>query len=69
MRFFIGEGLSLSGDVPYVEGRETKRLSEKDSRLMNYLNVGFDFRLGDLTGNDALNNIRLGLADSSIRAS
>ena len=54
------EGLSLSGNVPYVEGRETRRLSERDSRLMNYLNVGFDFRLGDLTGNDALNNIRLG---------
>ena len=64
VRFFIGEGLSLSGQIPYVEGRETRRLSEKDSRLMNYLNVGFDFRLGDLTGNDALNNIRLGLADS-----
>ena len=50
--------------MPYVEGRETRRLSGRDSRLMHYLNVGFDFRLGDLTGNEALNNIRLGLADS-----
>ena len=64
LRLFFGQGLSLSGQVPYVEGRETRRLSGRDSRLMHYLNVGFDFRLGDLTGNEALNNIRLGLADS-----
>ena len=31
---------------------------------MNYLNIGFDFRVGDLIGNKSLNNIRLGLADS-----
>ena len=31
---------------------------------MNFLNIGFDFRLSDLTGRDSLRNIRLGLADS-----
>ena len=65
MRWFIGEGISWSERVPYVEGRETRRLSnERDSQLMNYLNIGFDFRVGDLVGNKSLNNLRLGLADS-----
>ena len=47
-----------------MEGRETRRLSGRDSKLMNYLNVGFDFRLSDLTGQNSLYNIRLGLANS-----
>ncbi|GIT57797.1 MAG: hypothetical protein Ct9H300mP18_12260 [Candidatus Neomarinimicrobiota bacterium] len=45
----LERGKSWSGRVPYVEGRETRRLSnERDSQLMNYLNIGFDFRVGDL---------------------
>ena len=64
IRFFIGEGISLSENVPYVEGRETRRISGRDSRLMNYLNIGFDFRLSDLTGFENLNKIRFGIADS-----
>jgi len=64
VRFFLGEGISIAERVPYVEGRETRRLSGRDSKLMNYLNVGFDFRLSDLTGQNSLYNIRLGLANS-----
>tara|TARA_A100001037_G_scaffold117212_1_gene106682 strand:- start:317 stop:994 length:678 start_codon:yes stop_codon:yes gene_type:complete len=64
IRFFVGEGISVSGKVPFVEGRETRRLSGRDSKIMNFLNIGFDFRLSDLTGRDSLRNIRLGLADS-----
>ena len=64
LRIFIGEGISYAELVPYVEGRETRRLSGRDSKLMNYLNVGFDFRLSDLTGAHGLQNVRLGLANS-----
>ena len=64
LRFFVGEGISYAEQIPYVEGRETRRLSGRDSRVMNYLNVGFDFRLSDLTGHNSLTNIRLGLANS-----
>ena len=64
LRLFIGEGISFAERVPYVEGRETRRLSGRDSKVMNYLNVGFDFRLSDLTGHDSLHNIRLGLSNA-----
>jgi len=64
IRLFIGEGFSVAGNVPYVEGRETRRISGRDSRIMNFLNIGFDFRLSNLTGRHSLKNIRLGLADS-----
>ena len=46
--FFIGEGLSYSELVPYVEGRETYRLSNRRSNLMNYLNVGFELKTSHL---------------------
>ena len=39
INFFIGEGLSYAELVPYVEGRDTRRISGRDSKLMNYLNV------------------------------
>ncbi len=65
IRLFVGEGLSRAERVPYVEGRETRRLSdERDSKLMNYINVGFDLKLGDLLGLQQWNHITLGLADS-----
>ncbi len=65
MRWFVGEGLSWSERVPYVEGRETRRLSEeRDSQLMNYINVGFDLNLGDLLGSQGWQHINIGFADS-----
>ncbi|MEA1882569.1 MAG: hypothetical protein U9N31_09250 [Candidatus Marinimicrobia bacterium] len=65
MRWFIGEGLSWSERVPYVEGRETRRLSEeRDSQLMNYINVGFDFNLGDVLKQPGLAQVTVGFADS-----
>tara|TARA_Y100000590_G_scaffold402455_1_gene488226 strand:- start:110 stop:757 length:648 start_codon:yes stop_codon:yes gene_type:complete len=65
IRWFIGNGLSWSQNIPFVEGRETRRLSnERDSKLMNYINIGFDFRVGDIIGNDFYNNIKIGFADS-----
>tara|TARA_B100000902_G_scaffold35867_1_gene43010 strand:+ start:347 stop:994 length:648 start_codon:yes stop_codon:yes gene_type:complete len=64
VRFFLGEGISFAERIPFVEGRETRRLSGRDSKVMNYLNVGFDFRLSDLTGQNSLYNVRLGLANS-----
>ncbi len=65
MRWFIGEGLSWSELVPYVEGRETRRLSdERDSQLMNYINVGFDFKLGDLIQQSDMKRSIIGFAVS-----
>ena len=64
LRLFFGEGLSWSQQVPFVEGRETRRLSdERDSRLMNYINIGFDFNLGDLFRQPALHPITVGFSD------
>ncbi|MBC8345751.1 MAG: hypothetical protein ISR82_04305 [Candidatus Marinimicrobia bacterium] len=64
IRLFIGEGLSYSEQIPYVEGRETRRLSdERDSQLMNYINIGFDFNLGDMFQNPSLTPITIGFAD------
>ncbi|MAV16569.1 MAG: hypothetical protein CMG08_07205 [Candidatus Marinimicrobia bacterium] len=65
IRWFFAEGISFAERVPYVEGLHTRRLSnERDSKVMNYINVGFDFRLSDLTGNESLMNYRLGLSNS-----
>lgn len=65
MRWFFGEGFSYAEQVPYVEGRDTRRLSnERDSRLMNYLNVGFDFSVGNILRRPSLNNLSLGFAVS-----
>tara|TARA_B100000959_G_scaffold269631_1_gene315614 strand:+ start:371 stop:1024 length:654 start_codon:yes stop_codon:yes gene_type:complete len=64
IRLFIGEGLSYSQQIPYVEGRETRRLSdERDSQLMNSINIGFDFNLGDMFQNPSLTPITIGFAD------
>lgn len=65
MRWFLGEGLSYAERVPYVEGRDTRRLSEeRDSQLMNYMNVGFDFSIGRLLQKSSLNNLTVGFAVS-----
>lgn len=65
MRWFIGEGLSWSERVPYAEGRETRRLSdERDSQLMNYINVGFDFNIGDVLKRPELGQLIIGFSDS-----
>ena len=64
IRWFIGEGLSWSELVPYVEGRETTRLSDRQSQLMNYINVGFDMNVGDIIGRPELNQLTVGIADS-----
>ena len=64
INLFIGEGLSYSELVPYVEGRETRRISGRDSKLMNYLNVGFDISTYHLFPNIGLINLYVGLAVS-----
>ena len=50
--------------MPYVEGRETTRLSDRQSQLMNYINVGFDMNVGDIIGRPELNQLTVGIADS-----
>ena len=50
--------------VPFVEGRETRRISGKDSQLMNYLNVGFDLKISDLFPIISYNNLSVGFSVS-----
>ena len=65
IRWFFSEGISYAEKVPYVEGLHTRRLSnERDSKVMNYMNVGFDFRLSDLMKNNKLSSYRIGLSNS-----
>ena len=65
IRWFFSEGISYAENVPYVEGLHTRRLSnERDSKVMNYMNVGFDFRLSDLMKNNKLSSYRIGLSNS-----
>ena len=64
INFFIGEGLSYAELVPYVEGRDTRRISGRDSKLMNYLNVGFDISTYHLYPKIGLINLYLGFAVS-----
>jgi len=64
VNFFIGEGLSWAELVPFVEGRETRRISGKDSQLMNYLNVGFDLKISDLFPIISYNNLSVGFSVS-----
>ena len=64
VNLFIGEGLSYSELVPYVEGRETRRISGRDSNLMNYLNIGFDISTYHLFPKIGLINLYLGFAVS-----
>ena len=62
--FFIGEGLSYAELVPFVEGRETYRLSNRKSNLMNYLNVGFDIKTSHIFPGMGYDYIRVGFAVS-----
>ena len=64
VNFFLGEGLSFSELVPYVEGRETKRLSQRDSNLMNYINIGFDINTLAIFPHFGHNNLTIGFAVS-----
>ncbi len=65
MRWFLEEGRSHFEGVPYVEHRDTRRLSEeRDFQLMNYMNVGFDFSMGCLLQQPYLDNLTVGFAVS-----
>lgn len=65
VRFFLAEGLSYAELVPYVEGRDVRRMSnERDSRTQNYLNVGVDLNLGDLFQTPVLHPVVIGFSVS-----
>jgi outer membrane protein len=63
-RIGFGAGFSLAQRVPLAEVRDQARRGRATSRLLNYLDPTLDLNLGDLAGNRALNNTRLGVGVS-----
>lgn len=59
-RFGLAEGLSYIERVSNLEQREMDRKGYRSSQLMNYIDVTFDFSLGDTFGVDAMNDLYLG---------
>ncbi|MGB1974284.1 MAG: MipA/OmpV family protein [Vibrio toranzoniae] len=59
-RFGVAEGMSYIDSITYIEGSEMDRKGYTASHLLNYLDFSFDVNVGDLIGNNDLNNLWFG---------
>lgn len=60
LRYGLAEGVSYAGTVPYVEAQEAIAENDKQSRLLNYMEMTFDFDLGKLIRVKDLEQVYLG---------
>ncbi len=59
-RIGLAEGLSYVSRATHVEKAELERKESSENRLMNYLDISFDFNIGQLIGSRGLDKIWLG---------
>ncbi len=59
-RIGLAEGLSYVSRATHVEKAELDRKESSENRLMNYLDISFDFNIGKLVGSRTLEDIWLG---------
>lgn len=62
LRIGVGEGLSYTSNILYVEYKEAVENQDHNSYLLNYLDLSLDFDFGRLVRQEQLNGTYLGLA-------
>jgi hypothetical protein len=62
VRLGLGEGLSYTSNILYVEYKEATENQDHNSYLLNYLDISLDFDFGRLVRQEKLNATYLGLA-------
>lgn len=59
-RLGIAEGISYASSIPWVEKQEAIREKDKQSNLLNYMEITFDFDMGKLFYIKSMENYHLG---------
>ena len=62
VRLGVGEGISYTGGIIYVEKIEAQAKHDNNSRILNYLEFTLDFDSGKLLHVNSLHNLYLGYA-------
>ncbi len=62
LRIGVGEGVSYAFGIPTVERLEAEAEGDNNSRILNYLDISFDFNVGEMFGADPLRDVYFGYA-------
>lgn len=59
-RFGIAEGISYAGSIPYIEAQEAREKNYNTSKLLNYIELTFDFDIGKFIQVKSMEDYHLG---------
>ncbi len=62
VRLGVGEGVSYTSDIIYIEKIEAQEKHDKNSNILNYLEFSLDFDMGKLLHVEPMNQLFLGYA-------